>query len=105
MDTTDGGAAAGGNGAYISAQELNAKYADLTKPASQLSAQTPMGQMGHRVDVNDLSITLAAESARRLGIAEQQVKRWERVRKMLDSGDLKLISVRDLRALLDPSAP
>lgn len=81
------------------------RYADLAKPASQLSAQQPMGQMGYRVDVNDLSSSLRGEAARRLGIAEQQLKRWMRVYETLKGDDFRDLSVRDLRALIDPNAP
>lgn len=86
-------------------RQLDNKYADLAKPAQQLGHQNPMGQLGARIDTNDLSTTLMAEASRRIGKAEQELRRWMRVYESMKTGEFRSMTVRDLRALLDPNAP
>lgn len=71
---------------------------------AERQANTHLGLDGSRLG-EDLSITLIAEAARRESLAVQQVQRWAKVRQALHAGSLSALTMRDLRALLDPAAP
>lgn len=79
----------------------------LAAEAQHLSAEaranTHLGLASTKLG-EDLSIVLVAEAARRAALAMQHFQHWEGVRQALHNGDLKALTLRDLKQLLDPNA-